>query len=214
MIPIPESLQRWLPVGLLVSLGLNLFLGGFLLARGFEDSGRRSPPANVDFRLRALPPGLPAEVHEQIADAMHEKRRELRETASEYRHQQGEIARLLKEAEVDEVALQEAYKELRKLNVEIQGPIHDALILSMKEIEPEMRRAFIDKSFDGKEITFRGVEGVSGKRWRFSVRRDGDAVEIDTEIQGSDEEGGENTNRVIIIEKKVVREGAPEPSLW
>ncbi|MCK5575262.1 MAG: hypothetical protein KAI28_05580, partial [Sphingomonadales bacterium] len=114
----------------------------------------------------------------------------------------------------DEVALQEAYKELRKLNVEIQGPIHDALILSMKEIGPEMRRAFIDKSFDGKEITFRGVEGVSGKRWRFSVRRDGDAVEIDTEIQGSDEDGEAGENRFIIIEKKIIEESAPEPSLW
>lgn len=207
MIPIPERLQKWLPVGLLVSLGLNLFLGGFLLARGYNPAGPHDPHQGVDMNMRSLPAGLPAEVREHIADTMREKRREMRTTAREYRHLQAEIKAMLKEAKVDEVALTEAYRELRELNVALQGPIHEALILSMKEIEPELRRAFIEKSFDGKSFTFQGTDKVSGKRWNFSVRRNGEEIDIDTDI--IDPDGDE---QIFIIKKQIEMPQPPQPT--
>lgn len=206
--PTDERMEKWIRIALAASLGANIFLGGFMAARMLGPRPAEQAPAIVDLNLRGLPQGLPSEVREELEDSMRVYRREIRHAYRDYRNQQREINRLLAEENLNEAAIAEAHEQLRDLNARIQGPMQQALIDAMREMDVETRRHIIELREVSKKRRFGRPKSVDGSRWRFDWQDDGSfqlemddrdlVVEIHPELaaeedpEDKDSEGGED----------------------
>ena len=157
---------------LMASLGVNLFLGGFMAARMYSAPAGPAPSTQLEFFTRGIPPELPPEAREELEDSIRVHRRELRRTLREYRQTQAEIRALLAAEEFDEEALDKAYQQLRELSTRIQGPIHEAVIEAVRGLDAANRQVIIEmQTGPDEEYRLRRPGRLDGQRWRFE--RDG-----------------------------------------
>lgn len=175
----PWSKSPWIGRVFIGSLVLNVFLLGFTVARSLSPSPS-TPPRQVSLDLSSLPNGLPRaflEEMEENFEAREDKVAEIYETIEETRQ---EIEELMAEEEFDEHALSMAYEKLRHQQMEIQGPMHEALIESARNLQLEQRREYA-KARRGvrkeERRRARDTGSVDGSTWSFGVKNG--KIEID-----------------------------------
>ena len=155
----------WLQKVLFVSLGLNLFLAGFLFARGVDSIGPAQPPEPINVSLGGMPQDIPPELQESLEENFRKHSREVSRIYGDLIEARIVAREVLQQEEFDEVALEEALAEVRELQIQIQGPLHEALVEAAMELDVEMRRELVlfGETFD------RGIwqpRRVDGTRWR------------------------------------------------
>lgn len=160
-----------LGTALMLSLGLNLFLGGFLASRTLAPTQDDGPRRIVTVTPRGIPQGLPAHMIEELESQVREHRRELRRAYRDYRHQQREIERLLVADKVDREALERAYRQLRELSVRMQGPIHEAVIEAARRLDAADRQMIVQlPQMEGEpDALLFGPGRIDGRRWQFDT---------------------------------------------
>lgn len=166
------GIEKWVRIALVASLGANIFLGGFVAARMLGPKPPQAGPEIADLRLRGLPQGLSSEVREELEHSLRAYRHEIRSAYREYREQQREINELLVEEELDERAITQAQRQLRRLNAQIQRQVQQALVDAMREMKTETRRGMIELRQIHRVRRFGRPESVDGARWRFNWRDD------------------------------------------
>lgn len=175
-----DRVEKLVRLGLVASLGLNIFLGGFVAARMLGPKPPQDAPEIIGMNLRGLPQGLSSEVREKLEDSMREHRREIRRAYGDYRDQQREINQLLREEQLNEKAVARAYEQLRRLNAEIQGPMQRALVDAIRKMDVDSRRQIIDLREIPTVRRFGRPESVDGTRWRFDWKdEDGFQLRMD-----------------------------------
>lgn len=180
----------WVKVVLVGSLALNLFLGGFIVARVLKPQPQLVRPV-VALNLQSVPDGLRGEALERIEDAMHERRHELRRVYSDYRQTRRDAVRLLGEVELNEEALRQVYEQMRELSVRIQEPIHGAVIEALKGVDVMERRRILRAQRLRHPHPVRRVNRIDGNRWYLEFR-DGDIeLNFDDLFDENDEDGRE-----------------------
>lgn len=180
----------WVKVVLVGSLALNLFLGGFIVARVLKPQSQLVRPV-VALNLQSVPDGLRGEALERIEDAMHERRHELRRVYSDYRQTRRDAVRLLGEVELNEEALRQVYEQMRELSVRIQEPIHGAVIEALKGVDVMERRRILRAQRLRHPHPVRRVNRIDGNRWYLEFR-DGDIeLNFDDLFDENDEDGRE-----------------------
>ncbi len=170
--------KTWLGWALAVSLGINLFLGGFVMSRSLSDNRSEDLPQLVDVVMpRGIPQGLSVEVREELENQVRSRRRELRDVYKDYARTQREIGRLLAAEEFDTRALEQEYELLRELGVRMQGPIHQAVIDAARGMDLANRRMIIEwHSLDNAPVRFVTPDRLDGRRWKF--QRDGEGFQF------------------------------------
>lgn len=171
---------KWLRIGLVASLGLNIFLGGFVAARMLGPKPQAVAPEIVGLDLRGLPQGLSLQVREELEDSLRDHQREIRRAYKDYRNQQREISQLLREEKLNEKAVAQAYEQLRRLNAQVQGPMQRALVDAIRKMDTASRRQFVEIRELPRVRRFGRPENVDGSRWRFEWRgKDGFQLDFD-----------------------------------
>ena len=180
------SKPPWLQKALIVSLGLNLFLAGFLLAKGLTPSDY-FPREPLSVNLSGLPQDIPPELRESLEDNFRKHSREVSMIYGDLSEARIVAREALQQEPLDEVALENALAEVRELQIKIQGPLHEALIDAAKELDAEMRRELVmfGETFDRGIWQPRNVDGV-----RWSVQFDNG--ELILNLQGITDTDDEN----------------------
>lgn len=172
------GIEKWVRIALVASLGANIFLGGFVVARMLGPKPPRAELEFVDLRLRGLPQGLSSEMREELEHSLRAYRHEIRNAYGKYRKQQQEINELLVEEKLDLRAVAQAQQQLRRLNAQIQRQVQQALVDAVREMKAETRRNMIELRQVPRVRRFGRPESVDGARWRFNWR-DGEGFQLD-----------------------------------
>ncbi|HXV74617.1 MAG TPA: periplasmic heavy metal sensor [Sphingomonadales bacterium] len=181
---------RWARNLLIGSLALNVFLAGFMFARtlGPKHTDRAAEPAV--FSLRALPSDMPLEVREEFEKNFKAVRPEIVKDYRELVNARLKVKALLDDESFNPDELSAALAEVRGLQTRIQGPLHHALVESMKDLDADARRQF---AFQIDSLEGGGVwapRHFDGARWR--VDFDNGKIILDFKTFDHGEDGEEN----------------------
>ena len=135
--------NRQLVIALAISLGLNLFLGGFLVAR----SPWRSHVEHGDRRHSGPPRDPPGEaghaadlpLEGRLFSRMLRDRPELKAPREVLRHTRQELFQVLESESLDPAILSAALEQLRTQNLETQKAVHAALVEVATALPPAER---------------------------------------------------------------------------
>ncbi len=136
---IPWLGRRWMPILLVLSLGVNLAVGGFVAARVTRGDG----PAQVVGPLlvwhvsRQLPADLRADLQAQV----REERPALRARMAEARAIRDRLMDSLAQDPPDLAAAQGHLAAIRAANMAIHVRLHDRLITTLADLEEAELRA-------------------------------------------------------------------------
>ncbi|MBK5912250.1 hypothetical protein CCR85_12195 [Rhodothalassium salexigens] len=134
-----------------LSLALNLFGAGYLLARVSAPprpapvdrwAGRTPGP---DFALHALARDLPREARADLRTGLRDQRDALRPIFHALHETRERIADELTAARVDTEALRAQFAELRRLTGAVQEPAQDALVAVAADLPLEVRRQLAER---------------------------------------------------------------------
>lgn len=157
MVTIDARLGKWLALGLLVSLALNLFLGGLMAGRFFghrppylaserfaerpgERIGERPGGVLVQRMIAQLPPGE----RDKFESTIGERRREIMAAGTATREARLKIRNVLQAEKFDRAALDAAFADLRNDNLAFQKSLHEAVATAIERLSPEARRSLAD----------------------------------------------------------------------
>lgn len=142
---------KWLGGVLIVSLTLNLFLGGYLLGREvfhwWHDDRHHAHRADSPYRLqlRALGKSLPDAALETLRDELSAERHAIHERYRAIRAQRLEIARIMAAEPFDPARLEEAYARYNATLGDMHAGMGDILIAAARGMSKAERRAFADR---------------------------------------------------------------------
>ena len=171
--------EAWTKNLLLGSVVLNVFLVGFLFARVLEPAPEPAPEL-ANFTFSSLPSDIPVVLSEKLENTFRPHREEMRRAYGDLVSARVRVQDILVMEELDEVALEEALANIREFQIQIQGPMHAALIEAAKDLDFETRRklARLNETFEGTGTW--EIKRIDGARWRVEFE-DGDFV---LELQG------------------------------
>lgn len=132
--------RPWVLIVLVISLGLNLFLGGLMAGRWFSGpphrmagvQGERGPAGEPGRILQRMAQTLPPENRPAFEAAIAEHRDRVAQAATQAREARDLVRDVLRKDPLDRAALDSAFEKLRTSNValqtEIQQTIADAAV--------------------------------------------------------------------------------------
>ena len=135
----PKRRSRLWSVVFIISLGLNLFIGGLMIGHAVlarSDFGIvRSSPYNVFWAGRAAGP----EARALVRDIWETHREEIRVSVAALRNSQQNVVQNLSMGQLDNEALQAALAELRSRTMESQAIMHRDFIELLVSLTAEQR---------------------------------------------------------------------------
>jgi len=135
---------RTLWIALFISVGLNLFVAGMLVAGHFfgpppNERVRRGAP----FHFRAAIEALPAAKREEIKTLVRSRLDEVRRMGREARESRRAVRRVLRAEPYDQNAVNAAYREMRRRHGLAMENLHRTMSEVLGKLTPEERRAFM-----------------------------------------------------------------------
>ncbi len=144
--------SRRLGIALMVSLGLNLFLGGVLVSRWiFEPPPPISERAYRAFDHRAGLEVLDPAQRERVAAIWRDNRREIRRAARGYREARWALRQALIAEPFDPAAIEAAQRELAARVDAVRAVMTAHLTEIAAALPPEQRRRYFEATFAGRE---------------------------------------------------------------
>jgi len=131
---------KWLTIALVISLGINLLLAGFVIGTKF-----RSPPSgmmmNPMFGLMRYAEGLPTQRREELLKEMRGFHPKGRTEFRMMRELQANVRAEIRREPLDPVALKAALTALQTRMQAHQSTSHDAFVQLMQSLTPAERVA-------------------------------------------------------------------------
>lgn len=159
----------WMRNLLLGSAALNVFLAGFLFAKVLGPTDQPDNNSTPTVNLGALPPDLPPRIREEFENNFRAHRQNVEENYQDLFQTRIKIQDIMEMVELDEEALNEALEEIRGLQIEIQGSIHETMVETLRDMDPEMRRIFILGGDQGLERGIWSRRQFDGSRWKVEI---------------------------------------------
>lgn len=128
--------------GLILSLGLNLFLAGLIAGKLFRDRsrlGEAQPLATVSRTME----WLPAKDRRQIEKAMKVRRAAIARDFRNMRRARSRVVRIISENKYNEQELEEALRKVRQIQEKTQAAFHEVIVEVIPKLPPEERRRFL-----------------------------------------------------------------------
>lgn len=148
MVTFTPRAAKWLLAGLIVSLGLNLFLGSMIFGRHFfrphgDMFAERAVPA-ADRPLRRIAQRMFASIPDDqrpiLESAFAEQRPNLSAASQAARDAREKVRVALGTEPLDQAALDRAFAELRDRTEEVQKVMHTAIGSAAAKMTPEGRK--------------------------------------------------------------------------
>lgn len=185
--------MKWIKGSLVASLAFNLFLGGFLFSRALSDRETGGTPEIVDVSWGTLPANIPVEVSEELEDQLRRFRRPINRAYGRLIETRQELNRLMASEQFDRAAVETAMERLRIQQLELQSPVHAAILEALASLEPVDRQGvFVVRDADGNRRLFSPGK-VDGNRWQFEWRNGGVEFDLDEEETPPTEEDAEDS---------------------
>jgi uncharacterized membrane protein len=150
--------RPWMLILLVVSLGLNLFLGGLMAGRWFSGPPYRAAAAMTE----RGPAGEPNRILQRMADSLPPEDRPVFETiiakhregvlraAGEARDAREIVRAVLRKEPFDRAALDRAFEDVRKSNAALQLAIQSTIGEAAAQLPPEARQRLADWRAHGR----------------------------------------------------------------
>ncbi|WP_169543402.1 periplasmic heavy metal sensor [Sneathiella aquimaris] len=140
--------SRWLVIALVLSLGINLAIGGFFFSRTFWHNYKSHSHASFSFDRRAALNQLDNENRNKIKQLWRDQRPAMRDDFRSYRRVKQQVANLMGEDPLDLVAIENAQKELVKRKSRIEQSVYATLFLTAKALPADQRKRFFEEGFN------------------------------------------------------------------
>lgn len=145
------SRNKILALALIVSLGLNLVIGGFIAAQwAGHERGPISSSSRLRFDHRAAITVLNDQERERLKEFWQERRQTLRPYFREYREERDKLKELFTASTLDIPAINETYSAMIAKQAQIETFLQAAMVEMAKALPAEKRAAFFDKGFSSE----------------------------------------------------------------
>jgi uncharacterized membrane protein len=155
------SKSRWLLIVLIVSLALNLFLGGLMFGRWVSgprhhrlatvasvgERGATGEPGRILHRMAST---LPPEHRPAFEAAIAKHRERVVQAAGQAREAREQAREVLRKEPFDRAALDRAFETVRASNVALQTEIQAAISEGAAGLPPEARQLLADWRAQGR----------------------------------------------------------------
>ncbi len=139
--------SRLLVIALLISLGINLAVGGFFAARWiYHDEGRRSH-AGFMFDREAARAVLDEKERAAIDTIWRARKSKIRTYFKAYRQTKRELTRLLGQDPLDRQAIDSVQTNLLETRQQIENTLYNTLLETAATLPPDRRKAFFKTGF-------------------------------------------------------------------
>ena len=154
--------RPWLLIALVASIGLNLFLGSWMLGRWFSGphfprhaammGERGGPGADAPGRstMQRMAASVPAEHRAAFEAVMVKHRDRIAEAAAQARDARGQIRDAIVKEPFDRAALDSAFENLRTRNEALQSATQAAIAEAAASLPPDARRQLADWRAQGR----------------------------------------------------------------
>ncbi len=143
----PASRSRILSVALIVSVAVNLIIGGFVAAQWYDYGFGKKRSKGTIFDRHAAMDVLKDDHRDQARKIWKERRRLLKPHFRAYHQTRQQLAQLLGAEVLDEVAINAAYTDMIAKRMEIEGMLKQSLLEFARSLPPDQRAAFFAEGF-------------------------------------------------------------------
>lgn len=178
----------WMRNLLLGSAAINVFLAGFLFANFLKPDTPKGQKEPTHISLGGLPPDLPPHLVEEFENNFKAHRPMIEKDYRDLVRARVKIGDLLAGVEIDREELNKTLEEIRGLQFEIQGQIHQSMVDTLVKLDPETRKIFIAGGRNGLERGIWTQRQIDGSRWKV-VFENGEII-IDLEGLGNNKDNG------------------------
>jgi uncharacterized membrane protein len=151
--------RPWLLIALVASIGLNLFLGSWMLGRWFSGPhmprhvammGERGADAPGRSTMQRMTASIPPEHRAAFEAVMARHRDRIAEAASQSREARAQIRDAIVKEPFDRAALDSAFETLRMRNAALQSATQAAIGEAAASLPPDARRQLADWRAHGR----------------------------------------------------------------
>ena len=152
------SKSRILSIALVISLAVNVIIGGFLAAQWIDHGWGKKRPGGYFFDRRAAAETLGKEQKEKLEKIWEEQRDVMRPYFRKFGDARRKLAELLTAETLDLTAINAAYADIAAAQAEIQNLLQASLLEIAKSLPAEERAAFFKEGFRPPRKHFRPDE--------------------------------------------------------
>ncbi len=151
--------RPWLLIALVASIGLNLFLGSWMLGRWFSGPhmprqvammGERGTDAPGRSTMQRMTASIPPEHRAAFEAVMVRHRDRISEAAAQAREARGQIRDAIVKEPFDRAALESAFGTLRTRNEALQSATQAAIAEAAASLPPDARKQLADWRAHGR----------------------------------------------------------------
>jgi len=150
--------RPWVLIVLIVSLGLNLFLGGLMVGRWFSGPPHRPPfvmndrgPAGEPNRiLQRMAAALPPDHRPAFETVIAKHRERVMQAAGQAREAREQVRKTLRQEPFDRAALDRAFESLRQSNTVLQQEVQNTIGDAAAMLPADARQRLADWRVQGR----------------------------------------------------------------
>ena len=159
MVSEPSKSRPWVLTVLVVSLGLNLFLGGLMAGRWFSGpphrqhaamQGERGPAGEPGRILQRMAATLPPEQRPAFEATIAKHRDRVAQAASQAREAREQVREVLRREPFDRAALDNAFEQVRAKNLALQIEIQTTIAEAAAGLPPSARQQLSEWRAQGR----------------------------------------------------------------
>lgn len=143
----PASRSRILSVALIVSLAVNLIIGGFVAAQWYDYGFGKKRPKGTIFDRHAAMDVLKDDQRDMARKIWKDRRSLLKPHFRDYHQTRQKLAQLLGAEQLDEMAINAIYADMISKRMEIEGLLKQSLLEFARSLPPDQRAAFFEEGF-------------------------------------------------------------------
>ncbi len=147
MVTIDARAGKWLALALLLSLGVNVFLGGLVAGRHFgQPAASQREALAPGGPIQRLVASLPPDDRGAVQKAFAKRRAELAGDRRAVQAARAQVAQILAADTYDLAAQQKAFAEVRARTEALQRLLHEGLAEAAQEMSVEGRRSLVESA--------------------------------------------------------------------
>ncbi|MEX1037024.1 MAG: periplasmic heavy metal sensor [Sneathiella sp.] len=154
------SRQKFLSAALVLSVAVNIIIGGFLVTQWIDHDGDKRRHDRFHFDRKAAISVLDEKEQEKIQQLWKDNRGSLRPFFREFRQHRETLAELFSAEPIDLVAINQTYADMIATQIQIESFFQASMVELAKTLPEDKRAAFFEKGFQYR------------KEWRKSEKGD------------------------------------------
>ncbi|WP_339714379.1 periplasmic heavy metal sensor [uncultured Sneathiella sp.] len=145
------SRQKILSAALVLSVAVNLIIGGFLITQWIDHGGDKRRHGKFHFDRKEAVSILDEKEQEKFRQLWKDNRGSLRPFFREFRQHRETLAELFSAETLDLVAINQTYADMIATQIQIESFIQASMIELAKSLPEDKRAAFFEKGFEHRE---------------------------------------------------------------